>query len=234
MIIQERTFRGHPYKIACYDDTPQHPSWFSFEDESNVRDRDWLIEPGDMVLDVGAAYGSYALTALACGAGYVWAWSPQGSPEGTEADTLRASLKLNGWAHKGTVYDSGVYSSCGWLDTNRQELLPPEGQPRDESVIEVEPLDDWFRRTFDQADPESYSIKGRYWMKLDVEGAECEVIRGGANLIKALRPIILVENHLFKRNTIADEVREILVGEFGYRELGTHPYHSISHSVYLP
>lgn len=226
-MIREFSFRGVPYKIECTE-VPgfQHPSWFSFEDESNVRDRDWLITPGDIVMDVGAAYGSYTLTALASGAAHVYAWSPQGPPgEETEAEMMRKSLALNGWQDKATIYESGVYSNTGWLNASTQvfSFEPPE--KADGDIIQVETLGDWF----DRVNPARID-----WMKLDVEGAEVEVLFGAEKLIRALRPKIQVENHLFKRATIADEVREFLVGECDYREVGTHPYHAISHSLYVP
>lgn len=77
----------------------------------------------------------------------------------------------------------------------------------------------------------SSGIEHCEWLKLDVEGAEVEVLKGAEHLIRALRPTILVENHLFQRNTIAEEVRSLL-GDMGYRHISTHQNHSVSHSVY--
>lgn len=228
MLIKQLAFRGNPYKIAYVDTIPQHPSWYSFDDESSVRDRDWDIRPGDLVLDVGAAYGSYALTALASGASHVWAWSPQGRPgEASEADFLRESIKLNGWEDRCTVYENGVFVKDGWLNTMTQQFWDRDPGPSDD-VILVSTLDTWSSvHSPDRVD----------WMKLDVEGAETEVLWGAKELISKFRPKIQVENHLFKRATIEQEVRELLItGRFGhpYREVSTHRYHSVSHSLYLP
>jgi FkbM family methyltransferase len=224
-MIQERTFRGHPYKIEC-SDSPQvcHPSWFSFDDESDVRERDWNIQKGDIVMDVGAAYGSYTLTALAVGAEHIYAWSPQGPPnEEPERELMAKSLALNGWANKCDIYSWGVFDKSGWLNASTQEFHETAPEPHGD-IIAVETLDDWNRRVR----PERID-----WMKLDVEGAEVDVLRGAEELIRKFRPRIHTENHLFKRATICDEVRTILAGH-GYHEDSTHPYHAISHSRFDP
>jgi FkbM family methyltransferase len=220
--IKELSFRGHPYRIACDETSPQHPSWYSFEDESIVRERSWLIEPGDVVLDVGAAYGSYTLTALACGAAHVYAWSPQGPPgETTEADMLRRSLALNGWESRCTIFEQGCYSRSGWLNPDTQAF----SESHTPGSIRVFALDDG--RTFERIG------SARAWMKLDVEGAEIEVLKGATDLIGAVKPRVLVENHQFKDATIESRVRS-LMESMAYRHVETVPYHSISHSVYEP
>lgn len=223
--MQTRTldFRGVPYKIVCFDTFAQHPSWYSFEDEHEVRMRQWAIEPGDVVLDIGAAYGSYTLTALTQGASRIYAWSPQGpKDEELEKETLRKSLELNGWTDRCTVYGTGIFSESGWLDVNTQQVSPDKIVSPD--VIEVEPLDAWRNRT---------KLERIDWVKLDVEGAEVEVLKSGARTIREFRPKIQVENHLFKRASIEQEVRDLLIS-WNYREIQSVPYHSVSHSVYHP
>ena len=44
----------------------------------------------------------------------------------------------------------------------------------------------------------------------------------------------MVENHNFKRATLEQEIRELVTGTFGYKEVDTTPYHAISHSLYIP
>jgi FkbM family methyltransferase len=224
MLEKTISFRGHPIQIAYLERMAGDPSWYTHEDERSVRDQLWNIQPGDVILDVGAAYGSYSLTALACGASLVMAWSPEGHPGGPpEADVLRESLGLNDWRSRCIIWSAGCYSEAGWLNTVTQEFSKkiPDGP-----CIYVSPLD-W-------QVPSRDFPKNKVWMKLDVEGAEVEVLKGAAAFITTVRPKILVENHLFKRASIADEVRELLVGTQGYRHITTLPYHSVSHSLYLP
>jgi len=237
MLIKELTFRGKMYKIAYTTETKDHPSWYSFEDESSVRDRNWHILPDDVVFDIGASYGSYTMPALSQGASYVWAWSPytgRGVID-TGAQLMRETLALNGWADKCCVIESGVYDRDGWLNVDTQEFYadspaipdgPANGLPLD--VIPVTTIDSWMT---------SVNLSRVDWMKLDVEGAEGEVIKGAKNLISNFCPKILVENHLFRRASLYQEVYDLLVeGKLGirYREISTVSYHFISHSLYFP
>lgn len=234
-MIKEYTFRGHPYRFYYVETFAGHPSWASFDDEASVRDVKWDIQKGDLILDVGACYGSYALPALACGAAHVYAWSPQtqGAMVGVASETPDAaifaeSLRLNDWSSRCTLYKTGLYSKKGWVDSHTMafsESRPEKLSPND---IEVDTLDAWFA-----AAPTEPSLRERWKMKIDVEGVEVEVLRGGTNLIKTLRPVLLVENHLFKRASIEQEVRD-LVTSWGYREIDTTPYGSVSHSLYYP
>lgn len=228
-MIKQFEFRGHPYKVCCVETVPDHASWFSFLDEREVRERHWLIEPGDVVFDVGACFGSYALTALACGAGQVFAWSPgvKVPGEDLESNMLRASVAANGWTSRCHVFDSGIYDKTGWLDIETLRFSMTDRAIGD-YVIFVQPLDRWYQssKTFIKAAP-------KYWMKIDVEGAEEQVIRSGLELIGDLRPTILLENHYFRRQSIEEEVRQLVLS-LGYREVATTPHQTVSHSLYEP
>lgn len=224
------SFKGHSYKVACATHSSQHPSWYSFEDESSVRDAMWDVRPGACVFDVGAAYGSYTLTALAAGATRVFAWSPQGEPGiPHEREFLAESLRRNGWADRVTTYGTGVYDRDGWLNAMTQEFSVEPPTSFNNDVIQVGRLDSWYENDF--VPNESKNAYSEFWLKLDVEGAEVDVLRAATHLIGDLRPHIQVENHNFKRATIEAEVRAVLTG-LGYREIVTNPYHAVSHSLY--
>lgn len=215
------TFRGHEFKIACLNRMEQDPSWFSFDDESSVRDRDWDIKPGDVVFDIGSAYGSYALTALACGAERAWCFNPNGE----ENEALLASARENGWESRCTIYQGGLWSERGFLrDTDQDfvlervyELIP------DNSHFFVRSLDGLFDSQVDRLD----------WMKLDVEGAEVEVLKGAEQTIRRFKPRILVEEHLFKDGSLHERVSNLLES-YGYRCVRSSPYHAVAHSLYEP
>lgn len=226
--VREFSFRGKSFKVACVEQPNfQHPSWFTYEDEVSVRDELWKIVEGDVVFDIGAAYGSYSICALAVGAEKIYAWSPpQATPP--EPDLFGETLDLNGWRLKTVIYRRGLYSKTGWLDAASQAFTVEQPPVLTVDHIRVVTLDETAPRE------ERGFFPGKIdWMKLDVEGAEVEVLRGAEQTIKRYRPRILVENHLFVRKTIGDEVRELLEG-WGFKHQVTMPYHSVSHSLYLP
>lgn len=202
---------------------PQNPSWFTFDDEAAVRDRDWTVKPGDVVLDVGAEFGSYTMTALSQGASFVWAWSPQDFRGRPTKEYMEETLRLNGWADKCEIFTSGVYGKTGWLNAAHQ-VFTSEDPGEGPDIIRVEPLDAWFERVR----PPKVD-----WLKVDVEGAEVQVLKGATNLISSTKPVVLVENHLFMRGSIRDEVEAVLSG-IGYRHVHTFPHHGVSHSMYVP
>lgn len=214
MNVREYSFRGIRFKAATYDRTPQDASWYTHDDEVNVRDRDWLVGPGDVIFDVGSAYGSYTLTALAVGASFVHCWNYNAD----ENRILRESLALNGWESQCQIHEVGLWSRRGYLE--------------DVGVsFSEEPVPGKFPvTTLDLEVPHTSRVS---WLKLDVEGAEVEVLRGAENLLRAARPRIQVENHQFKDSTLEKRVRELLEG-YGFRHVQTIPYHAVSHSLYEP
>jgi len=231
---------GHTFKIACLDTTPYHPSWFTYEDEKEVRERDWNIQKGDIVFDIGAGHGSYTLTALAQGAAYVFAWCPQGTPgEPYEADFLRASLELNGWGDRVTIDQGGLWSETGILHEPTQIFYPFAGAAPDTSV-KTHPTTskEWFAvRSFDQwfkiagVDPR-FDPKAKFWMKLDVEGAEANVLRGARGFICRFSPTIQIENHPLKNPSLPG-LTALMMDSMSYRLVHDIPYNSVSHSLYV-
>jgi len=244
-LTREMSFRDKSYRIVCTSDPlptgePQHPSWFSFYDEVEVRRTKWGVMEGDLILDIGAAYGSYALCGLAVGAAKALAWSPPELCEATrvwfdgsatdcmvcEADFMEASARANGWADRLEVFRHGVYDRSGSVQTETQEFS--EAEQSGKCWIRVTSLDDQLRPRLDEL-----AKYPRAWMKLDVEGAELHVLKGAAKVIERLRPLVCVEHHKFKIPTIEEDVRQYLES-FGYEVMAITPYHSVSHGLYVP
>ncbi len=215
MLVKELSFRGRPYRISARNNVPSDPTWFTYDDEAVVRERDWTVAPGDVVLDVGAAYGSYAITALVSGASLVHTWNPSQEENGIYAE----SLFLNGWSNKAVIHSEGLWSRPGHLV--EENLSFSESEPRPGSF----PV-----RTLDSYDLGLTHID---WMKLDVEGAETEVLSGGLRLISAFRPKIVVEHHQFKDPTLESRVSNFL-SSLDYETVRVTPYHGVSHGLYVP
>jgi len=234
------SIRGYEFKIACLETIPYHPSWFTYVDEAEVRERDWKIQKGDTVFDIGAGHGSYTLTALVQGAAHVFAWCPQGTPgEPSEADFLRASLKLNGWEDKVTIVPGGLWSETGVLHEPTQKFYPPDNLPdtsvrthltTSEEWLKVQAFDDWFAgKSLSFIEAYMHDI----WFKLDVEGAEAHVLHGARDFIRRFHPTIQIENHPLKNPNLPEEIKKVMADIGGYRLVHTVPYHSVTHSLYV-
>lgn len=220
MLVADLTFRGRTFKVAYEPDN--HSTLFTYEDEESVRERWWHIQEDDVVFDIGAAHGSYAITALALGASMVYAWAPEGSDK-----FLRLSLKANLWGpERCKVYTDGLWSAPGHVQVYEGNQMPtyyPQGSTDvPPAAFPVETLDNIVKRE----KPSRID-----WIKIDVEGCEVEVIRGALSAIERFRPKILIENHAFKNPQIQVACHAILTG-MGYREDGPIPHHSVSHSLY--
>jgi FkbM family methyltransferase len=213
-MIKEYSFRDKNYRVECAERIPQDPSWYSHEDEAEVRERDWNIAVDDVVIDIGSAYGSYALTALAAGASRVICFNPNKE----ENEFLRKSLALNGWHHQHRLFEEGLFSQSGWLHENGTF-----SESEVEGYFPVRSLDDIGIML-----PQ----KSQIWMKIDVEGIEVEVLKGMKRFLKDFKPAILVENYQFKDETIMGRVEAVLES-FGYTAASHEPYHEVVHSVYV-
>ena len=223
------------FKIAVVRGTPaDHASWFSFEDEQVVRDRHWHPGPGAVVFDVGAAFGSYALPALANGARVV-----AFSPADFDTELLELNLDLNPELEpRCLVAHVGLFSRDGWFNPDKCEFSETRGGagehaydlrgtigngPLKEQWIPVRALDSWMA--------EHPGVDRVDLVKLDVEGAEVDVLRGGATTLKKHRPDVLIECHNFIRPQLEAEV-EAFMRSIGYPPGEVHPHHAVSHAFY--
>lgn len=237
--IREKVFRGRAFKFVCvqrHTDGLADASWWSFTDEDAIREEFWHIAPGDVVLDIGAAYGSYALTALACGASHVFAWSPQGHPGAPasekEAAFMRATLALNGWSDRCSIFEEGLYSKSGWVNAETQQFFDEE-PPWCNDIVRVRTPSDWLQSI---GGPAALFRSGPapLWVKIDTEGAEIEILKGLLDpIIAPFSPKIQVENHIFKKASLEDDARDLILS-WGYVEVATKPYGALSHSFYVP
>jgi FkbM family methyltransferase len=165
------------------------------------------ISSGDVVYDVGAHAGSIALGAARL-------VGPTGRVVGFEADpgnienlrenssrnSLTASLQVVEYAVWCKTHNTipfrrgGARRSHGAVESAGQHPLLADGERISVPAIS---LDDFIAN----GGPAPRLIK------IDVEGSEYEVLRGGANLFAAQRPLIIVEVH---HREAADRIREWL------------------------
>jgi FkbM family methyltransferase len=186
-----------------------------FTDEQGVRDDFWSPGDGQMVVDVGAAIGSYALPALARGACVV-----AFDPDRAQRKALEANVLANqGFAERFIVQPVGLFSKSGWLTEYPDKYVWSETKPDTAVHFPVTSLD-------------SYGLERVDWIKVDVEGHEVQVLAGAAETIVRCKPRLLIECHQFMRSTLADEVEAFVLGlGLGYHGV-RRPHHSVVHAFY--
>lgn len=188
---------------------PNIASELTFTDEEQVRVKYYYpyIKKGDVVFDIGASFGSYTLPALAIGA-YVYAFSPE-----HEFPLIKKNVELNdGFKERTHLFDFGLYSKHGYFKTDTTDFTREDRRKENEGNwtgwwIEVTTLDSWI---------ESQQMVHPSYIKIDTEGSELEVLRGGIDTIREEKPKLLLELHLFKDRGMEWKIGNFL-GPLGYK-----------------
>lgn len=187
----------------------QPPVRFLYERARGLLERELsvaasVVRRGDHVADVGANNGLYTHVLAKRGA-IVEAFEPQ--PECVAVLRAYASYRRSGNVQVHPVALSAT-AGIGTLHVPRGSESSPSASLREtadtDAVLEVmlEPLDafEFFDLTF---------------AKIDVEGAELDVLRGGAETLRRCRPLLLVEiEQRHHREPIAEVFEQIEL--FGY------------------
>jgi len=162
------------------------------------------VHPGAVVIDVGANFGYYALK-LGCAArpaGHVFAFEP--SPR--TYTRLKSNIVLNRFETTVIAIPSALSDKIG---------LSYLTQPHDNSgaamlsnsvgeCVHVDTLDHFCQM---------YAVDEISVMKIDVEGNELHVIRGGINSIKRYMPVMMIEfnaSALERAGTSAGQLSDLL------------------------
>ncbi len=183
-----------------------------------------LVQPGDTCLDVGANFGYYTalLSMLVGSAGAVHAFEPLPAffSMATETILLNRVSSIAKLHNVGLGAESGTFTICTFAglpqghasstDLGRSDATP--------HVCSVTTLDEFVGAN---------AIKRLDFMKVDVEGDELNVFRGGARVLSAPNaPAITFEINqdcLSSRSLAADEVHAAL-RDYGYSFFYCIPY----------
>lgn len=154
-----------------------------FEDEMNfVRA---YISPEMNVLDIGANHGVYALSiAKKLDTGHVWAFEPTLAP----GRMLERSIELNDLSDKVTWVHAGLSDREGSANirtSGNSELNSLYGNSGETEIIHLETLDNFL-----QINAIDVPIG---FVKLDAEGEEINVLRGGHEFFAHQSPLIMFE-----------------------------------------
>lgn len=169
-----------------------------------------MIQPGDIVLDIGANLGYYSLIAadLVGASGKVVAIEP--NPH--VFNLLTKTMQVNGYAHRVTMrnYALGSEGSGGvhpfFVPTNEPKNGRFVGAHEDMACLEAHGT------VFDvQLGNLADENLGRVdFIKIDVEGAEIEILRHLHPIIEQHRPRVVCEVN-FARGYSYDDVRESML-----------------------
>lgn len=155
-----------------------------FEDEIGFVRR--LLLPGDRILDIGANYGTYTLSMarIVGEAGHVWAFEPASST----ASYLARSIDLNDMKNV-TLTQAALSDHAGHarLGLNANSELNSLQQGSGDSDSEEVPL-----RTLDQC-RRDYGWQGIGFIKLDAEGEESNILKGGTDFLRDESPLVMFE-----------------------------------------
>lgn len=166
------------------------------------------VRSGDVVLDCGANVGVYTRHALEAGARLVVAIEP--APDSLEC--LRRNLAAEVAAGRVVVYPKGVWDKEDWLtlyvdpeNTAAASFLHPDAKMRG---VERLPL-----TTIDSLVAE-LNLERVDFIKMDIEGAEPNALRGAAETLRRFRPRLALATYHASDHpvTIPALVRELIPG----------------------
>jgi FkbM family methyltransferase len=166
-----------PYVLA------EQRDWF----ENEIRFVRRLLQPGGRVIDIGANHGVYTLSmAKALGpGGQVWAFEPASLVAGL----LERSLAINGFEHV-VVERSAVSDRVGQarlavsMNSELNTLALDASAASATETVPLTTLDDGMAR---------YGWRGIDLVKIDAEGEEDRILRGGSRFLAELSPLVLYE-----------------------------------------
>lgn len=206
--------------LSLFPKSMQLPLWYNVKRFLGNLDPeiDYLrkvIPPGKAMIDAGANIGIYSYTfAPLCSE--VFAFEPQ--PSCNEVLSSYKSDKIK-------VYPVALSSKPGFMELH----IPVRGQSLMTGLASFREMDGEYKSLrVEVATLDQYGFKNIGFIKIDVEGHEAEVIKGGMGIIRSQRPVILIEMEQRYSSEPFQNIFETILQE-GYRGgfLLNNEYHAI-------
>lgn len=179
----------------------------------NVYEKFYNLKPNDVVVDVGANIGAFAIKAAleVAPSGHVFAVEPASS----NFHLLERNIRRNSLEESCTAMHCafGNSASTGKLHiytrgASNSLVNRPESERLLKSLrtedVQIDTLDDVLFHKLTRLD----------FLKIDVEGFELEVLKGAENTLSKFHPKIALENHSF--GPPVHEIALFLRTRFGY------------------
>lgn len=169
-------------------------------------ERYWPVKPGQICFDIGAGPGSWTLAALARGA-FTFSFDPRD----LALTLLGDHIRLNGFSRAALV-PAGLWDSTGTrpFTPTTATFKGPEAPMVERAPVIT--LDEYC---------EGVGLRRLDYLTMDVEGAECEAIRGGRATIRKYVPDLFIEVHeLSYRDVLMADLRTL--ANYRFEDLG--PY----------
>jgi len=176
------TFRGKTFRMLEGSTHPAYSLTCFETEEKDFREQYWDPKPGQVVVDAGASYGSYTLSAAAMGATVI-AFEPDNA---IFLDLLR-NVEENGFQDRVTIQRLGLWDRTDSVDLKSYAPHWPAGTVA--NTFAMVPLD-------------SFDLQQVDWLKIDIEGAEAHALRGAVKTIARCKPTLIVEVHTFLDPTL--------------------------------
>lgn len=203
---------------------------FRYYEEVGSRVKYLKIKPGDIFLDIGACVGSWSIPAALLGA-QVFAFEIGGP----QLSGLLSNMKLNNIPKDQIKIDCVALCADdnsklvfdGKMRVRKKDMptyvksgsrtIPIESISPDAMPVESTSLDTWVNERRDELPHIDY-------IKIDVEGAEFEVLRGAYHILREFKPKLLIEIHESTSNTLRPDI-EYLLKDLDYKHEHEFPFH---------
>jgi len=180
-----RVLRGPARGKRWIAESTTHGFWLGYWELENQRRFADSLGPGQVVYDIGAHVGLYTLlsSSRVGPEGHVYAFEP--FPR--NAAYLRRHIELNGLSNC-TAVEAAVSDSAGWqhFDPTSHDSA---GHLSESGPVKVRTL------SLDEFVFDTPNVRPPNSIKINAEGAEVEVLRGGRRTIAEFSPQIFLSTH---------------------------------------
>jgi len=212
-----RTLGGHSVRL---DESLRR--WDLTSEDAAIHAIQQYLQPGQVFVDIGANFGLHTLHAAkqVGEQGFVFAFEPV--PDNLKL--LQRNVALNDICHQVLIVPSAV-SNC--VDSTLSFHIPQDEVPVTASLQAMEKtrcvqvanvrLDDYWRMVNQPV----------HLIKIDVEGAELEVLQGAQQLLRQWKPHLLIEVHGFALPAFGSSVKDLqaFLSGLGYQEYRLNTEH---------